>query len=223
MGATLVAGMALRWLRDEMLRLPAAGAYEQMTGWAEQAPLGARGLLFLPYLVGERSPHMDPRARGAFLGLAAHHDHGDVVRAVLEGVTFACRDAFSALQEAGASPERIVMAGGGARSPFWRQMVADVFGLPVHALATTDQAAMGAALLAAIGVLALDPVETAQSWARYGPPTEPNPANQLRYEELYGLFREAYAPVIGISHRLGDWFTASTGPRVVPRPIRKRG
>ncbi len=223
MGATLVAGMALRWLRDEMLQLPAAGAYERMTGWAAKAPLGARGLLFLPYLVGERSPHMDPRARGAFLGLAAHHDHGDVVRAVMEGVTFACRDAFAALQDAGASPERIVMAGGGSRSPFWRQMVADVFGLPVYALATTDQAAMGAALLAAAGIRELDPVETAQRWARYGPATEPNMAMHARYEELYELFRDAYAPVIGVSHRLGDWFQASVGPRIVPRPIRKRG
>ena len=93
----------MRWLRDEMLQLPAAGAYERMTGWAAKAPLGARGLLFLPYLVGERTPHMDPGARGAFLGLAAHHDHGDVVRAVMEGVTFACRDAFAALQDAGAT------------------------------------------------------------------------------------------------------------------------
>jgi xylulokinase len=223
MGATLVAGMALRWLRDELLQLPTAGAYERMTAWAEKAPLGARGLLFLPYLVGERTPHMDSRARGAFLGLAAHHDHGDVVRAVMEGITFACRDAFAALQATGAAPERIVMAGGGARSPFWRQMVADVFGLPVHALATTDQAAMGAALLAASGVRGLDPVETAQAWARYGPASEPEPGRHDRYAEVYELFQEAYAPVLGISHRLSDWFAATAPPRVAPRPIRKRG
>jgi sugar (pentulose or hexulose) kinase len=98
-----------------------------------------------------------------------------------------------------------------------------VFGLPVYALATTDQAAMGAALLAAAGIHELDPVETAQQWARYGPPTEPNVATHARYEELYELFRDAYAPVIGVSHRLGDWFQASVGPRIVPRPIRKRG
>jgi xylulokinase len=223
MGATLVAGMAMRWLRDEMLQLPPAGAYERMTGWAAKSPLGARGLLFLPYLVGERSPHKDPRARGAFLGLAAHHDHGDVVRAVMEGVTFACRDAFAALRETGARPERVVMAGGGSRSPFWRQMVADVFGLPVFALTTSDQAAMGAALLAAGGVLGLDPVETAQRWSRYGPATEPDAADHDRYLELYELFREAYAPVVGVSHRLGDWYAASAGPRVVPRPIKRRG
>ncbi len=223
MGATLVAGMAMRWLRDEMLQLPAAGAYERMTASAAKTPPGARGLLFLPYLVGERSPHMDSRARGAFLGLAAHHEQGDVVRAVMEGVTFACRDAFAALRDAGASPERIVMAGGGSRSPFWRQLVADVFGLPVYGLATTDQSAIGAALLASTGIRGLDAVETAQRWARYGPPTEPNSARHGQYDEIYELFREAYAPVVGISHRLGDWYAESSGPRIVPRPIRKRG
>jgi xylulokinase len=222
MGATLVAGMAMRWLRDEMLQLPAAGAYERMTGWAERSPLGAKGLLFLPYLVGERTPHMDRKARGAFLGLAAHHDHGDVVRAVMEGVTFSCLDAFAALRETGDDPARIVMAGGGARSPFWRQMVADVFGLPVHALATIDQAAMGAALLATSGVRGLDPVETAQTWARYGAAHEPDMDQHDRYSELYELFREAYAPVVGMSHRLSDWFAATAAPRIVPRPIKRR-
>jgi xylulokinase len=222
MGATLVAGMAMQWLRDEMLRLPAAGAYERMTGWAEKAPVGARGLLFLPYLVGERTPHLDSRARGAFLGLTAQHESGDIIRAVMEGVTFACRDAFAALEEAGASPERIVMAGGGARSPLWRQMVADVFDLPVYALATADQAAMGAALLAMTGVRGQDPVDAAQQWVRYGPTAEPDPARHALYDELFQLFREAYEPVVGVSHRLGDWVQRRSGPRFVPRPIRKR-
>ncbi|MFN8593588.1 MAG: xylulokinase [Thermomicrobiales bacterium] len=223
MGATLVAGMALRWLRDEMLQMPAAGAYERMTGWAARSPVGARGLLFLPYLVGERTPHMDARARGAFLGLAAHHDHGDIVRAVMEGVTFACRDAYFALEETGVAPQRIVLAGGGARSPLWRQMVADVFGLPVHALATTDQAAMGAALLAAVGVRGLDAVATAQAWARYGAVHEPDPGQHARYSEVYEMFREAYAPVVGISHRLSDWLAGTIDTRVQPRPIKRRG
>jgi xylulokinase len=223
MGATLVAGMAMRWLRDEMLRLPAAGAYERMTAWAERSPIGARGLLFLPYLVGERTPHMDARARGAFLGLGAHHDSGDIVRAVMEGVTYACLDAFEALREAGSQPERIVMAGGGARSPFWRQMVADAFGLPVYALATTDQAAMGAALLAYSGIREIDPVETAQRWTSYGPATEPDMRRHDRYLEMHAIFREAYAPVVRVSHRLADWTGGGSAPGVTPRPIRRTG
>ena len=140
----------------------------------------------------------------------------------MEGVTLACRDAFSALRDVGAGPERIVMAGGGARSPFWRQMVADVFGLPVYALTTTDQAAMGAALLGAAGVCGEDPVALAQSWARYGGATEPNMARHAQYDELSTLFRGAYAATIGVSHRLGEWAEMAAGPRVVPRPIRKR-
>ncbi len=222
MGATLVAGMAMRWLRDEMLQLPAAGAYERMTGWAAKSPIGARGLLFLPYLIGERTPHMDARARGAFLGLTARHDAGDVARAVMEGVTFACRDALAALEDAGAHPERIVVAGGGARSPLWRQIIADVFNLPVHALATTDQAAVGAALLAITGARESDPVETAQSWALYGPSTEPVASRHEIYLELLEIFREAFAPVASVSHRLSSWVEARAEPRIEPRPIRKQ-
>lgn len=222
MGATLVAGMAMRWLRDEMLQLPAAGAYERMTGWAADVPAGARGLLFLPYMVGERTPHMDARARGAFVGLTARHSSGDLVRAVMEGVTFACRDALAALEATGAAPNRIVMAGGGARNPLWRQIVADVFNLPVHGLATTDQAAMGAALLAMTGVRAIDPVETAHAWARYGPTAEPNAQRHGTYMELWELFQAAYGPVASVSHRLSDWANAREGQRVVPQPIRKR-
>ena len=203
MGATLVAGLALRWLRDELMQLHGADAYDRMTGWAAAAPLGAGGLLFLPYLAGERTPHMDPRARGAFLGLTARHERGDLVRAAMEGVTLALFDAFAVLVEQGASPDRIVMAGGGARSPFWRQLVADVFGLPVHALATADQSAMGAALLAATGVRDLDPIATARAWSDYASPQSPDARRHARYQELLGLFRDAYGQVIELSHRLG--------------------
>ncbi|HET7092720.1 MAG TPA: xylulokinase [Thermomicrobiales bacterium] len=202
MGATLAAGMALRWLRDEMFGLAGADAYERMTGWAAASPPGARGVLFLPYLAGERTPHLDARARGAFLGLGAHHDRGDLVRAVMEGVTFACHDAFTVLEEGGAAPERIVLAGGGARSPLWRQIVADVFGLPVVALATADQAAMGAVILAIAAVTGRDPVETARAWAAYGPPLMPDRDRHARYRDLSAIFRDAYGQTIDLSHKL---------------------
>lgn len=223
MGATLVAGMAMQWLRDEVLRLPAAGAYEQMTSWASRSGPGANGLLFLPYLVGERTPHMDARARGAFLGLTPHHTSGDLVRAVMEGVTFACRDALAALEATGAAPRRIVMAGGGARSPLWRQMVADVFGLPVYGLATSDQAAMGAAILAKASVCSERPIEIAQRWARYDGGTEPSSSRTVMYEDIYEMFKEAYEPVVGVSHRLAAWSDARPRPAITPRPIRKQG
>ncbi|MFT4036765.1 MAG: xylulokinase [Thermomicrobiales bacterium] len=221
MGATLAAGMAMRWLRDEVLRLHPAGAYERMTALAEGAPPGARGALFLPYLVGERTPHMDAGVRGAFLGLTAQHTAGDMVRAVMEGVTFACYDAYLVLRDTGARPERIVLAGGGARSPLWRQIIADVFGLPVYALATVDQAAMGAALLAGTGAGMLSPVEASTQWAQYGARSDPDMHRHRRYGELSELFRETYAPVAEMSHKLRDWAAAGEPPRVTPRTIRK--
>jgi xylulokinase len=218
MGATLAAGMALRWLRDELMQLRGDDAYARMNDWAGQAPLGTGGLLFLPYLVGERTPHMDAKARAAFLGLTAHHGRGELVRAVMEGTTLACLDAYAVLVEQNAAPERIVMAGGGARSPVWRQMVADAFDLPVHALATADQAAMGAALLAAVGIRGLDPIATARAWAGYGPALAPDPARHERYRELHGLFREAYDQIIGLSYRLGEFAAAGERSRPGRRP-----
>lgn len=222
MGATLVAGMALRWLRDEMMQLAGGDAYERMSGWAAEAPLGSDGLLFLPYLAGERTPHMDARARGAFLGLTAGHGRGHLVRSVMEGATLAAADAFAVLREQGSEPERMVMAGGGARSPFWRQMAADIFGLPVHALATADQAAMGAALLAASGVAGADPVRTAREWASYGPALEPDRGRHARYAALAALFREAYQPTLELSYKLGA-FRGREEKMIEPRRPRRVG
>jgi len=190
MGATLVAGMALRWLRDRVFGLQGADADARLVAWADAAPPGANGLLFLPYLVGERTPHMDPYARGAFVGLTAAHGRSELVRAVLEGAVFAAADAFAVLSESGAAPTRIVLAGGGARSVLWRQIVADVFGLPVLPLATADGSALGAAMLAAIGTGALDP---AASWAAYETPVEPDPVTHARYRDLLALYRRQYA------------------------------
>jgi xylulokinase len=192
MAAILSAGMALRWLRDQVFCLSGDAAYDQMTGWAESAPAGAGGLLFLPYLAGERTPHMDPQARGLFLGLTAGHGRAELVRAVLEGVALACYDAYDVLAELGARPERIVMAGGGARSHLWRQIVADVFGLPVQRLAVGEQSALGAVLLAGGGVGLFDPGSAARAWASYGPPAEPDSGRHATYRALLPLFRSAY-------------------------------
>ena len=192
MGATLSAGQSLRWLRDNFFKLEGEGAYQKMTAWAAEVPPGARGLLFLPYLSGERTPLMDPLARGMFLGLTLQHGRPELVRAVLEGVTFSCYEACRVLIETGASPSRVILAGGGARSPLWGQIVADVFGLPVQRLKTTEQSALGAVLLAGAGISLLDPSTTSQLWAEYDDPLEPKPPNHAFYMELLPLFREAY-------------------------------
>lgn len=193
MGATLAAGMALHWLRDAVLGVGGPDAYDRMLAWAGEAPAGARGLLFLPYLVGERTPHMDPHARGVFFGLALEHGRSELVRAVVEGVTLACADAFAVLAELGAKPRQVVLAGGGDRSPLWRQIVADVFGLPVTPLLTAEQSALGAALLAGAGTEQLSLDASARAWAAYGEAVMPDPARHALYGEMLGKARALYS------------------------------
>jgi xylulokinase len=192
MGAMLSAGMALRWLRDRVLGMGGDDAYTRMTTWAARVPAGSNGLIFLPYLVGERTPHMDPNARGMFLGLTWQHGRDEFVRAVMEGVTFACYDGYQVLAELGARPERIILAGGGARSELWQQMVADVFGLPVQPFRAADQSAKGSVLLAGAGIGAFDLASTARKWAIYGEPVEPDPQRYARYQEIFPAFQAAY-------------------------------
>ncbi len=192
MGATMVSGLALRWLRDRVFALPAADAYDQMTEWAASVPPGAGGLLFLPYLAGERTPHMDPQARGLFLGLTAEHGREHLTRAVMEGATLALADAFSILETLGAKPNHAILAGGGARSALWRQIVADVFGLPIQPLLDVEGSALGAALLAYACVSGANPAKTATTWARYGEPVTPDPKAHEVYQALLPLFRDAY-------------------------------
>ena len=192
LAATLSAGMALRWLRDSVFALDAPDAYERMLGWAEDVPIGAGGLIFLPYLTGERSPHMDPTARGLFLGLTARHGRPELVRAVLEGVVMACFDASRSLADANALPDRLVLAGGGGRSALWQQIVADVFGRPVRRLKVDELAAMGACILAGATVDLVDPAATSRSWAVLADVVEPDGAHHARYLQLLELFRDAY-------------------------------
>lgn len=192
MGAILSAGLALRWLRDQVFGLHGQAGYSRMLASAESAPPGANGLLFLPYLMGERTPHMDPGARGAFLGLTASHGQAELVRAVMEGVALACFDAFQVLVEMGARTERIVMAGGGARSQLWQQIVADVFWLPVHRLKVREQSAVGAALLAGAGMGLLDAGRAARRWAGYHSPVEPEERRHVLYTELLDIFRAVH-------------------------------
>ena len=192
MGATLSAGMALRWLRDNLLGWRDAEAYERMNALAAASPPGAQGLLFLPYLVGERTPHMDPDARGSFWGLSLRHSQGDFVRAVQEGVTFGAYDAYAVLAELGVQAQSIILAGGGAKSALWRQIVADVFGKPVQPLLTSQQSAIGAVLLAGAGAGLFDLAQTAQAWARLGAVTEPDAAAHAFYQERFGAFQALY-------------------------------
>ena len=141
----LSAAASLKWLRDVV-----GGTYDELTAEAGRWPPGADGLIFLPYLAGERTPHADPGARGAFAGLHVGHDRGALARAVLEGVAYGLRDSLELLRELGVEPERGRASGGGARSDLWVRIVASVLRLPLERTAVEEGSAYGAALLGGI-------------------------------------------------------------------------
>jgi xylulokinase len=153
MGVTQAAGLSLRWFREQF----GAGApdgldpYERLTREAAQVPPGSDGLLWTPYLMGERTPHLDAHARAALIGLTASHTRGHVIRAILEGVTFSLRDTFTIFAEMQVPVSRIRLGGGGAQSRLWRQIQADVYGHDVEIVEAEQGAAYGAAILAGVG------------------------------------------------------------------------
>jgi len=200
MGVMLAAGGSLRWYRDvlgqaeqEIGKLTARDPYELLTAEAAQAPVGSEGLLFLPYLTGERTPYADPYARGGWIGLTARHDRRHLVRAVLESVTFGLRDSLELVRELGVEVEQIRASGGGARSALWRQIQADIFDTEIVTVNETEGAAYGAAILAAVGVGIFNSVAGAcRQLVRVESSVEPIPTHTARYDELYAVYRELY-------------------------------
>jgi xylulokinase len=148
MGVTQGAGLSLQWFRNQL----APGVeYEALTAEAATAPAGSQGLYWLPYLMGERTPHLDASARGGWIGLTARHKRADLIRALLEGVSYSQKDCLDIIEQIGVSLDSVRASGGGAQSPFWRQMLADVFDKRVVTLQTQEGSAYGAALLALVG------------------------------------------------------------------------
>ena len=153
MGVTQAAGLSLRWFRDRFGAGPEDGRdpYERLSAEAATAPAGCEGAFWAPYLMGERTPHLDPFARAAFVGLSASHTRAHLIRAVLEGVAFSLKDTFTIFEEIHVPVERIRLGGGGARSPLWQQIQADVYAHEVEILKAEEGAAYGAAILAGVG------------------------------------------------------------------------
>ena len=166
---------------------------------------GAEGLVFLPYLSGERTPHLDPRARGAFVGLALHHTRAHLTRAVMEGVVLSLRDGLEVMRALGTDDEDVRAVGGGARSPLWRRLQADVFGRPIRRTTADEGPAYGAALLGGVaaGVFA-DAAEAAGLVRLRDEVTEPDPARVSRYDELHARYAALYAPLRDAMHELAD-------------------
>jgi xylulokinase len=158
MGVTQGAGLSLQWFRNQ---LAPGVSYDSLMDEAAQSPAGAQGLTWLPYLMGERTPHLDPHARGGWVGLTARHTRADLIRAVIEGVSYSQKDCLEIVEELGVDVRQVRVSGGGARSPLWRQILADIFDRPVATLATQEGSAYGAALLAMAGTGAFASVEEA--------------------------------------------------------------
>lgn len=204
MGAMLSAGGSLRWLRDticgEEMNVAASmgrDPYELMTSEAATVAPGCDGLMFLPYLTGERCPYPNPNARGVFFGLNLIHTKAHMIRSVLEGVTFGLRDCFELIAGLGIEFTEIRASGGGARSPFWRQMQADMFGQAVSTINVDEGAAYGVALLAAVGA-GLHPniQEACETAISVVDTLSPDAAQTDIYANFYGVYRRLYSALV---------------------------
>jgi xylulokinase len=196
MGVTQAAGLSLRWFRDRFecpSSKPGGDPYEKLTAEAATAPPGADGLLWAPYLMGERTPHLDAEARGALAGLTALHTRAHIVRAILEGVAFSLKDTFTIFKEMNVPVKSIRLGGGGARSPLWRQIQADVYGHEVEIVDAEEGAAYGAAILAGVGARIWPSVDAAcESVVRVVDRIPRNPANAEVMEKNYAAYRRIY-------------------------------
>ncbi len=190
MGVMLSAAGGLRWLHDE---LTPNLSYDELNKQAESVPRGALGLLFAPYLTGERNPHPDPFARGAFVGFTLRHGLAHMIRSVMEGVSFGMRDQLELLRSLGAAPSEAVIAGGLVNSPIWLQLTADIMGIPLYTVNTGESSAFGAAILAAVGWGAYADVPTAcANMIRRETTIQPDAQGTADYERLYPSFRGLY-------------------------------
>ncbi len=193
MGVMLSAGGSLRWLREVLKRLKSEINYNDMTALAEKAPIGADGLYFLPYLTGERTPHFDPYARGVFFGINLGHSLEHIIRAVLEGVSFGLRDSVEIMREQKIFIQRFYLTGGGAKSDFWAQILADILKAPIFRLEVDEGPSFGSALLAMVGTGRFSSVQEAvKATLKLKDEIQPNPKNSEHYDTLYAKWRSLY-------------------------------
>jgi xylulokinase len=196
----LSAGGSFQWFRNnlaegevETAKKKRVDPYELLIAQAESAPAGAQGLFFLPYLTGERCPHPDPNARGAWIGLSARSKRADMIRALLEGVTFGMRDALEIMKQMNIPISQVRASGGGARSAFWRQLQADVYKLPVVITNASEGPAYGVALLAGVGTGVWKNVEEAcKSSIRQVEKVAPKQKATTLYDRHYAVYRKLY-------------------------------
>lgn len=202
MGVTQAAGLSLRWFRDcfgAAVETNKHDAYERLMEEAATAPPGSDSALWAPYLMGERTPHLDPHARAALVGLTANHTRAHIVRAILEGVAFSLRDTLTIFAEMNVPVEMIRLGGGGARSALWRQIQADVYGQTIEIVEAEEGAAHGAALLAGVGVGVWSSVDEAcEAAVHVRTRVEPNAESARVMNERYKAFQSLYPALQGV-------------------------
>jgi xylulokinase len=194
MGVTQAAGLSLRWFRDQLGGIDGhKDSYQELTAQAAKVPSGSDGLLWAPYLMGERTPYLDANARAVLVGLTASHTRGHVIRAILEGVAFSLRDTFTIFDQIEVPVKTIRLGGGGARSPLWRQIQADAYGQSVETVAVEESAAYGAAILAGVGAKAWPTVEAAcEAVVRVTGKTVPDERDLRVMNRAYESYRRIY-------------------------------
>jgi xylulokinase len=212
MGVVLSAGGSFQWFRNELGKAEVARAREQnvdpyylLSAEAAIVGPGAEGLFFLPYLTGERTPHFDPDAKGGWIGLTIRHGRPHLIRAVLEGATFAMRDSLELIREMGVGIDQVRLSGGGARNPLWRQIQADIYGTNVHTLSSTEGPAFGAALLAQVGTGGFASVpEACDATIRSVDSTAVDPKAKAFYDRAYAIYRSLYRDLHGTFHAITE-------------------
>lgn len=201
MGVTLSAAGSFKWFKDvlgeyetEIAKKDNKSTYDLLTGRAEKSKPGSEGLFFLPYLSGERTPYPDPNAKGSFIGLTLRHNKSNIIRSVLEGVAYSIKDCFLLSESLGVKSNHVSISGGGAKSKFWRQIIADVLDTEIATLSTTEGAPLGAAILAAVGTKQFSSVEEAcGKMLSIDCVTAPISANVSTYIEFYEVYKGLYA------------------------------
>lgn len=212
MGVVQAAGFSLKWVKDnlcvditENAKANGGSAYAVIDKIALDTPIGSNGVMYLPYLMGERTPHLDPYARGAFLGLGGANTRNDMLRATMEGVSFALKDSMEIFAGIDVKPSKTVLCGGGAKSALWRNMLTDVFDTETCTSSSTESCALGAAILAGVAAGVYATVkEGCEKTVFENDVLAPNPANTASYNKYYEIYKKAYPALKNINIELAN-------------------
>lgn len=193
MGVTQAAGLSLKWFKDTLYDTLNKKTYKDIDTEVQNIAIGSEKLIYLPYLMGERTPHLDPYARGVFFGLSAKHTKEHLARAVIEGISFSLKDCYDILTTMGITVNSMMLTGGGAKSELWQHMLADMFNCTIQTLEQQEGAARGAAILAGVGAKIFSTVEdTCKKYIKKGSEYTPNYNNHTMYQKYYVLYKKLY-------------------------------